>query len=31
VIHVPTNGRFELEEGKAVRLFETCQDITPRK
>jgi len=31
VIHVQTNGRFELQQGKAVRLFGTCLDITDRK
>jgi len=28
VIHVKTNGRIEYQNGKAIKLFGTCQDIT---
>jgi PAS domain S-box-containing protein len=31
VIWVQANGRFEYQDGKTVRLFGTCQDITDRK
>ncbi len=31
VIEVQTNGRIEYEDGKAVRMFGTCLDITDRK
>ncbi|MBN2446308.1 MAG: PAS domain S-box protein [Phycisphaerae bacterium] len=31
VIDIQTNGRIEYENGKAVRLFGTCQDITERR
>ena len=30
-IHVQTNGQIEYQEGKAVKLFGTCLDITERK
>ncbi|MCP4576911.1 MAG: PAS domain S-box protein [Deltaproteobacteria bacterium] len=31
VIHVQTNGQIEYQNGKAVKLFGTCLDITGRK
>ncbi len=31
VIHVQTNGRFEFQDGKAVKLLGTCIDITKLK
>lgn len=31
VIHVQTNGQIDYEDGKAVRVFGTCLDITVRK
>ena len=31
VIYVQTNGRIEYQDGKAVKLFGTCLDITSRK
>ena len=31
VIYVQTNGRIEYKDGKAVKLFGTCLDITERK
>ncbi|MCP4706172.1 MAG: PAS domain S-box protein, partial [candidate division Zixibacteria bacterium] len=31
VIHVQTNGRIDYRDGKAIKLFGTCIDITERK
>ena len=31
VLYVQTNGQIEYQDGKAVRFFGTCQDITERK
>ena len=31
VLYVQTNGQIEYQDGKAVTLFGTCQDITERK
>ena len=31
VLHVHTNGQVEYQDGRAVRIFGTCQDVTERK